>query len=331
MRRFWTACVTLFLVPLATAGAEELKPKLGDIGGVFYTEVSEDRDACLQAIRNMIALCRENTSFVSNTLDRKYPGCLPIFRDQSQVCVDHFWSEAHKCQGSGSVRIEDFRGFACTVSATVLDEGGAPEQVFDVALADRVMQARTRTNVRSGPGTEHSRIGLLEAGERVHVTGESGEWLRIDAPDGGAAFVHGSLLVDSALQASDATAEISPKCEGKQEGAACWHELAEPQGCYFWYTNFTPIITWTWTGSCAKGIAEGRGELVLTWSGGSSEYSGTLDDGILQGHWILRLASGTVHEGSFVDGAMRGRWVERHPNGMCFVVHYGSTEPTTEC
>ena len=243
----------------------------------------------------------------------------------------HFRSEAHKCQGSGSVRIEDFTRFACTVSATVLEEVGATEQAFDIVPADRMMQARTRTNVRNGPGTEHTRIGLLEAGEQVRVTGESGEWLRIEAPDGGAAFVHGSLLVESAPQGSDAAVNLSPKCAGKQEGAACWHKLAEPPGCYFWYTYFSPIITWNWTGSCPKGIAEGRGTLMSTWSGGSSEFSGTLDDGKLHGHWILRLASGTVHEGPFVNGDMRGRWVERHPDGTCLVVHYGSTEPVSEC
>ena len=117
----------LATVPAGT-GAEELKPKFGDIGGVYYTEVSQDREACLQAIKNKVALCRQNTSFVSNTLDRKYPGCLPIFRDQSQGCADHFRSEAYKCQGSGPVRIEDFTGFACTVTETVIEEEDEPER-----------------------------------------------------------------------------------------------------------------------------------------------------------------------------------------------------------
>ena len=90
MLRFWMACLAFILVTLATAQAKELKPKFGDIGGVFYTEVSENREACRQAIKNKIALCRQNTSFVSNTHDRKYPGCLPIFERQAEVCVAHF-------------------------------------------------------------------------------------------------------------------------------------------------------------------------------------------------------------------------------------------------
>lgn len=108
----------------AAASAKELKPKFGDIGGVYYTDIAQDREACRQAIKNKIALCRQNTSFVSNTMDRKYPGCLPIFRRQAQGCADHFRSEAYKCQGAGSVRIEDFTGFACTVTATVVEEEG---------------------------------------------------------------------------------------------------------------------------------------------------------------------------------------------------------------
>ncbi|MXY38767.1 MAG: hypothetical protein F4160_01185 [Rhodospirillaceae bacterium] len=110
------------------ASAKELKPKFGDIDGIYYTEVSQDREACLRAIRNKIALCRQNTSFVSNTMDRKYPGCLPIFRRQAWACADHFRSETHKCQGSGSVRIADFTGFSCTVTATVVEEGDEPER-----------------------------------------------------------------------------------------------------------------------------------------------------------------------------------------------------------
>ena len=88
------AVVPVIALFTPAALAKELKPKFGDIGGVYYTEFSQVREACRQAIRNKIALCRQNTSFVSNTEDRKYPGCLPIFRQQAGVCVDHFRSEA---------------------------------------------------------------------------------------------------------------------------------------------------------------------------------------------------------------------------------------------
>ena len=56
----------------------------------------------------------------------------------------------------------------------------------------RVMQARTWTSVRSGPGTDYEKIGLLE-------TGEASDWFRIEVPQGGEAFVHGSLLIATAV------------------------------------------------------------------------------------------------------------------------------------
>lgn len=131
MLRVCAALAAALLVPGLVPGiaaAKELKPKFGDIDGLYYTDVAADREACRQAIQRKIYLCRQNTSFVSNTEDRKYPGCLPIFRRQAGVCADHFRSEAYKCQGSGAVRIADFTGFACTVTATVVEEGEEPER-----------------------------------------------------------------------------------------------------------------------------------------------------------------------------------------------------------
>ncbi len=121
MLRILTACIAASLMP-ATVAADEMKPKFGDIDGIYYTDVAYDREACRQAVKNKMALCRQNTGFISNTENRKFPGCLPLFREQSQVCADHFRSEAYKCEGSGSARIEDFTGFGCTVTQTVVEE-----------------------------------------------------------------------------------------------------------------------------------------------------------------------------------------------------------------
>ena len=126
MVRILTACLAVSLVP-TLAAADEMKPKFGDIDGVYYTDVAHDREACRQAVKNKVALCRQNTGFISNTEDRNYPGCLPIFREQARVCADHFRSEGYKCEGSGPARIEDFTGFSCTVAETVVEEGGEGE------------------------------------------------------------------------------------------------------------------------------------------------------------------------------------------------------------
>ena len=316
MLRFPMACMALLLAPLAAAEAKELKPKFGDIGGVFYTEVSEDREACEQAIKNKIALCEQNTSFISNTLQRKYPGCLPIFREQARVCADHFRSEAYKCQGSGSVRIGDFTGFACTVTATVVEEGGETEGAPGIAPADRWMQARTRTNVRSGPGTQYDKVGLLETGEKVHVTGEAGAWLRIEGPDGSTAFVHGSLLVPPAPQGRDAATGPSPKCAGMSEGAECWKETTNQRSCHVWDDFVIHDQTVTWTGACSGGVGVGQGTLAWTSNAGTFQQEGVLQRGKkVHGHWVVRYANGNVEEGPYVDGKRHGRWVARYSSG----------------
>ena len=321
MLRFWTACLALVLAAPAGAGAEELKPKFGDVDGIYYTEVSDDREACEQAIRNKIAICSQNTDFISNALNRKHPGCLPIFSGQARACADHFRSEAYKCRGSGPTRIGDFTGFSCTVTETAAEEGSGPEP--GIAPADRMMQARTRTNVRSGPGTDHARVGLLEAGEEVRVTGEAGEWLRIEGPDGSAAFVHGPLLVPvareaSAQESSEPAAALSPKCAGMGRGAECWLGLANRPGCHVFDSYYNPLETAvTWSGSCAGGVAIGQG----TWSWDSSasalsgEETGTLVRGIRHGHWIERWSNGRVREGPYADGRRHGHWITRWSDG----------------
>ena len=334
MLRFWTACLALVLAAPAGAGAKELKPKFGDVDGIYYTEVSDDREACEQAIRNKIAICSQNTDFISNALNRKHPGCLPIFSDQARACADHFRSEAYKCRGSGPARIGDFTGFSCTVTETAAEEGSGPEP--GIAPAGRMMQARTRTNVRSGPGTEHARVGLLEAGEEVRVTGEAGEWLRIEGPDGSAAFVHGPLLVPVAREASaqetlEPAAPLSPKCAGMGRGAECWLELANRPGCHVFDRSYDQ--TSTWSGACAGGLAVGQG--TLNWSSpyGSAEFSGTLDHGKRHGHWVLHWSDGSVAEGPYADGEEHGHWVLRRPDGRCSAElwSHGNLESMSDC
>ena len=311
MTRFWTVCLALILAPLASADGKELKPKYGDIGGAFYSEVSESREACRNAVESRIALCRRNMSFEGNTENRKYARCLPVFEWQAESCAAHFRRQAGKCDGRGPARIDGFTRFGCTVAAEAAGESGEPA----VAPADRLMQARARTNVRSGPGTDHAKIGLLEAGREVRVTGEAGEWLRIEAPGGGAAFVHGSLLAAPAPQGRNRAAALSPKCAGMSKGGACWQELADRPGCHFWYDYYNPKVSWTWSGACRDGAANGRGTLAATWSGGSAELGGALDGGRMQGRWVIRYADGRVDEGTYLNGKKHGRWTDRYANG----------------
>ena len=81
--------------------------------------------------------------------------------------------------------------------ASVEDEFAEPE----VESAHVTMWALKRSNLRSGPGTDHAKVGLLEIGDEVRVSGEIGEWLRIEAPGVGEAFVYAPLLTEDAPRA----------------------------------------------------------------------------------------------------------------------------------
>ena len=212
MRRIGRVCLAALLaaaVSVPAASAKELKPKFGNIDGVYYSDVSGNREACRQAIRNKIALCRQNTSFESNTKNRQYAGCLRIFRRQAESCATHFRHQMSKCDLSGAARITDFTGFSCEVTRTVVEDGGGP----GISPMDRRMRARTGSNLRAGPGTNHRVVGSLRTGQEVQVTGRAGDWLRIAAPGGGTAFVHDSLLVAMAGQGQEQAGRKGPESD----------------------------------------------------------------------------------------------------------------------
>ena len=240
-------------------------------------------------------------------------GAEPCARDAKRYTPYHIASEGGAIQyalsraGGGDLACDNRDGEAA--------EGGTGEA--------RMMQARTRTNVRSGPGTQHGKVGLLEAGQEVRVTGEAGEWFRIEGPGGGEAYVHASLLVEPGAQA-----DIEPKCTGRQEGAECWKEIANKPGCHVWDDEFYPDQTVTWSGSCSGGIASGEGKLVWARGGNSYEATGTLDQGKRRGEWTVRYANGSVAEGPYADGEQHGQWILRFANGgrLEQEVHKGSKE-----
>ena len=68
----------------------------------------------------------------------------------------------------------------------------------DVVPVNRLMRAVKRSNLRNGPGTHYDKVGLLQVGQQVRVTGEAGDWLRVKTPSGDTAFVYAPLLADMA-------------------------------------------------------------------------------------------------------------------------------------
>ena len=60
------------------------------------------------------------------------------------------------------------------------------------------MYAAKRANVRSGPGTNFRKVGLLERGQKVLVTSKRGNWFKLEAtPEQVARFVYAPLLAET--------------------------------------------------------------------------------------------------------------------------------------
>ena len=85
-----------------TPDGKRLKPKHGDINGAFFVDLPAQRDACLDTVDRMMAWCRDNTVFNSNTMNDEYSACLPIFQSQAEACAAFFRNERPKCDAGGT-------------------------------------------------------------------------------------------------------------------------------------------------------------------------------------------------------------------------------------
>ena len=135
-------------------------------------------------------------------------------------------------------------------------------------------------------------LGTLDAGVGVRVTGvvEGGEWLRVDLrEDGGAAFIHASLLKEMTPEAPEAPLEpFGPE----------WTVVSN-QPCQVWKPNVGDSPDVTWSGDCVNGKASGQGR--LTWQVTKIE----LGDSV--GLW--------THDGGMKAGKLHGRGTVSQPNG----------------
>lgn len=131
MVRFRIAGLATLLTALSMAAgaaqAQELKPKFGDIDGIFIVSLANEheRKECRRTVQRMIAHCLSNTTFISNTLNERYPDCLPVFRRQAKACAAHFRRQRYKCDGTRDIDIAGFTGFGC--QATERTEAPAPK------------------------------------------------------------------------------------------------------------------------------------------------------------------------------------------------------------
>ena len=278
-----------FAFACTTPEGETLKPKFGDVGGVLYSDIPAQREQCLEAIERRIALCRENVDFESDAKKREHAPCLPIFAETAEDCVGHFESERVKC---GSAPVGKGEAARQAVDAK-------PEDVYTVAPLDTAMEVTARANLRSGPGTDYAVLGTLNEGVGVRVTGtvEDQGWLRVDLLlDGGAAFIHDSLLREVAAPAPEA-----PEAPLEPFGPE-WSIVAN-QPCQVWNWGSRVNEPFTWSGACLDGKASGAGILVCC--DGEFTFEGAMQAGKLNGHGTETWPDGR-YEGGFRDGERHG-------------------------
>ena len=168
---------------------------------------------------------------------------------------------------------------------------------------ERVMAAAARYLQLEGREAEHY-TAALDLMNRA----EFGEAM----PAAGAA--QGETPAQAAGQSFRPGAE-EPTCGGQEEGTACWRELENHPGCYFWRSGPVPGWTVSWSGGCAGGLASGTGTLTFVRDGKEEKHSGLIRNGKRHGDWVQRGANGNVYEGPYVDGKEHGHWVGRLSNG----------------
>ena len=269
-----------------TPDGETRKPKFGDVGGMYFAGLPQGRKACLETIDRMIYSCGANTTFISHDLNNQYADCLPIFEQQAKWCTRHFELQRSKCDAGGT-----------SAPAAEATEAGAEPAVEP---ADATMWALKRSNIRSGPGTDHAKVGLLEVGDEVEVTGEIGSWLRIAAPGGSDAFVYAPLLADA-----DPVMDLDPKCQGFGKAKNCWLEITGRPNCYVWVSYLPDAFeNVSWSGQCSGGFARGKGTLEVRYSDGHDmNIVGALSAGKFHGQIVLTNRDGKPFGGGFyVDG-----------------------------
>ena len=119
-------------------------------------------------------------------------------------------------------------------------------------------------------------------------------------------------LVNALQTNAGPVAVPKPKCAEVVEDADCLREITNKRGCYLWTGGGYPNATVNWSGGCSGAIADGRGKIVWTNDGESSEWTGTLSAGKRQGHWHVRYADGGTSEGPYENGKRQGNWVIRN-------------------
>ena len=214
-----------------------------------------------------------------------------------------------------------------------------------VRLPPKTMWAAKRSNIRTGPGTQYAKVGLLEVGRKVVVTGQVGKWFRI-REGGGHAFVYSPLLSSSppgsqprgdTRRVAAPRSQVPPSRQGKQvityrngryEGQVR-NGKRHGRGVFTWTSGNRydgdwrndkrtgrGVFTWSngdrYDGDFVDGKKHGQG--TYSWADGD-RYQGEWRNGNRTGRGVFTWPDGERYEGDFVDGKITGRGIKAWPNG----------------
>ena len=287
------ARITKFVFGCETPDGRKLKPKFGDVGEAFYTDLPAQRQQCLDAVQRKISLCRDNTSFESNTKDEKYAGCLPVFQEQAAVCVAHFERERVKC-GAGAPEPAE----AATLDATERQrvQAALSAEGFDPGPADGKFGPRTRRAIEAWQQANgHAPTGAL--------TEDQAESLLAGAPPLKPFGPNWSIAENQPCQVWNYG--VPEEFEPVTWTGACIDGKASGEGRFICSIG-------SYQGGMVGGKLHGRG--TLTYSIGS-RYEGEWRDGKQHGRGTYTTASGGGYEGEWRDGKEHGRGTFTYSNG----------------
>ena len=284
------ARIESFVFGCETPDGIKLKPKFGDVDEAFYTDLPGQRQQCLDAVERKIALCRENTSFESNTKDEKYAECLPIFREQAKVCVKHFERERVKC-GAGAPEPAEAATLDASerqrVQATLAAEG------FDPGPADGKFGPRTRR--------------MIAAWQHANGHAATGDLTRSQAEELLAVATPLEPFGPNWIIAENQRCQLynpSPKPgETITWSGDCVDGKASGEGRVVWRGSYGESV---YEGDFRDGKPHGHG--TYTYSNGN-RYEGDFRDGKPHGHGTYTSADGRRYEGEWRDSKPHGHGI----------------------
>ncbi len=99
----------------------------------------------------------------------------------------------------------------------------------DIQELEDVLYAQKRSNIRSAPSTNASKLGVLAVGQEVEVTGKTGDWYRIALEGDEQGFVFGALLGELAPGAVAQIDKVEPVVEIELQAQAITQPVAVPK------------------------------------------------------------------------------------------------------